>query len=72
MTAFGKQGIAETSVLQLTHAAGVSNGTFYRYFDDKEQLEYAIGASCWPNWSDPRADAAGRAGPSASRSVRSG
>ena len=44
MTVFGEQGIAETSVLQLTRAAGVSNGTFYRYFDDKEQLEYAIGA----------------------------
>ncbi len=43
MTVFGQQGIAETSVLQLTQAAGVSNGTFYRYFADKEQLEYAIG-----------------------------
>ncbi len=43
MTVFEEQGIAETSVLQVTQAAGVSNGTFYRYFDDKEQLEYAIG-----------------------------
>ena len=44
MTVFGEQGIAETSVLQLTRAADISNGTFYRYFDDKEQLEYVIGA----------------------------
>ncbi len=44
MTVFGQQGIAETSVLQVTQAAGVSNGTFYRYFADKEQLEYAIGS----------------------------
>ncbi len=44
MTVFGEQGIAETSVLQLTQKAGVSNGTFYRYFADKEQLEIVIGA----------------------------
>jgi AcrR family transcriptional regulator len=44
MTVFGEQGIAETSVLQVTQAAGVSNGTFYRYFASKEQLEYAIGS----------------------------
>ena len=44
MTVFGQQGIADTSVLQVTQAAGVSNGTFYRYFADKEQLEYAIGS----------------------------
>ncbi|MGA7435861.1 MAG: TetR/AcrR family transcriptional regulator [Solirubrobacterales bacterium] len=44
MTVFKEQGIAGTSVLQVTQAAGVSNGTFYRYFEDKEQLECAIGA----------------------------
>ncbi len=44
MAVFGRQGIAETSVLQVTQAAGVSNGTFYRYFANKEELEYAIGS----------------------------
>lgn len=35
---FAKQGVAATTVSDITAAAGVAKGTFYLYFDSKEQL----------------------------------
>ncbi|MFJ3952403.1 TetR/AcrR family transcriptional regulator [Streptomyces sp. Je 1-4] len=39
---FAKKGIAGTSVLTVTKAAGVANGTFYHYFANKRELERAV------------------------------
>jgi len=39
---FARDGVAATSVLRLTQAAGVSNGTFYHYFSNKQELEDAV------------------------------
>lgn len=35
---FARQGVAATTVSDITEAAGVAKGTFYLYFDSKEQL----------------------------------
>lgn len=35
---FGEQGVAATTVSDITGAAGVAKGTFYLYFDSKEHL----------------------------------
>ncbi|MBW3664267.1 MAG: TetR/AcrR family transcriptional regulator, partial [Actinobacteria bacterium] len=35
---FTRQGVAATTVSDITGAAGVAKGTFYLYFDSKEQL----------------------------------
>ncbi len=42
MTTFAQEGVAASSVLQITQAAGVSNGTFYHYFANKQELEDAV------------------------------
>jgi AcrR family transcriptional regulator len=44
VSVFAEEGVAGTSVLRITQAAGVSNGTFYRYFRNKQELEQAVGA----------------------------
>ncbi|BBY32379.1 hypothetical protein BST33_07270 [Mycolicibacter minnesotensis] len=41
---FAEDGVAATSVLRLTQAAGVSNGIFYHYFSNKQELEEAVAA----------------------------
>ena len=35
-------GMRKTSVEQLTEAAGVSKGSFYKFFDSKELLFFAV------------------------------
>ena len=42
VTTFAQEGVAASSVLQITQAAGVSNGTFYHYFANKQELEDAV------------------------------
>ena len=39
---FNRKGIARTTVSDITEAAGVAKGTFYLYFDSKEQLLGAL------------------------------
>ncbi|KAA1430297.1 TetR/AcrR family transcriptional regulator [Mycolicibacter arupensis] len=39
---FAEEGVAATSILRLTQAAGVSNGIFYHYFSNKQELEDAV------------------------------
>ena len=39
---FLRYGIRKTSVEQLTHAVGIAKGTFYNFFDSKEDLCLAI------------------------------
>jgi len=39
---FAEDGVAATSILRLTQAAGVSNGIFYHYFSNKQELEDAV------------------------------
>jgi AcrR family transcriptional regulator len=39
---FAREGVSASSVLQITQAAGVSNGTFYHYFANKQELEDAV------------------------------
>jgi len=41
---FAQDGIGGASILKITQTAGVSNGTFYHYFSNKEELEEAVGA----------------------------
>mgnify|MGYP002623202679 CR=1 FL=1 len=38
MALFESQGLAETTIDQITQAAGVGKGTFYNYFETKEDL----------------------------------
>lgn len=40
---FAADGVAATSILRITQAAGVSNGIFYHYFANKRELEDAVG-----------------------------
>jgi AcrR family transcriptional regulator len=42
---FAKEGIAASPVLRITQAAGVSNATFYHYFDNREELLGAVVAT---------------------------
>ena len=42
VTIFAKEGAGASSVLRITQAAGVSNGTFYHYFANKQELEDAV------------------------------
>lgn len=42
ITMFAEDGVAATSILRLTQAAGVSNGIFYHYFSNKQELEDAV------------------------------
>ena len=35
-------GMRKTSVEQLTNAAGISKGSFYKFFDSKELLFFAV------------------------------
>lgn len=37
-----EKGLANTSVAEITKAAGVANGTFYTYFKRKEDIVYAL------------------------------
>jgi AcrR family transcriptional regulator len=39
---FEKQGVEETSVNQIVHRAGVAKGTFYLYFESKDELIDAV------------------------------
>lgn len=39
---FAKDGLEATSVLDITKKAGVANGTFYNYFNDKSEIIDAI------------------------------
>ena len=39
---FGKQGFHEASVSGITHKAGVALGTFYTYFESKEEIYRAL------------------------------
>ncbi|MEQ9319967.1 MAG: helix-turn-helix domain-containing protein, partial [Polyangiaceae bacterium] len=42
LTLFREQGLEATTVDEITRAAGVSKGTFYRYFNGKAELVGAI------------------------------
>ncbi len=39
---FGKYGLKKTSVTELTKAAGIAQGTFYNFYDSKEDLYFEI------------------------------
>lgn len=39
---FAQRGVDATSVLEITAAAKVANGTFYNYFKDKEEITEAV------------------------------
>lgn len=39
---FANEGVAATSIVRLTQAAEVSNGIFYHYFANKQELEDAV------------------------------
>jgi AcrR family transcriptional regulator len=39
---FDRYGLKKTSISQLTDAAGIAQGTFYRFFDSKEDLYFEI------------------------------
>ncbi|MFD2169902.1 TetR/AcrR family transcriptional regulator [Tumebacillus lipolyticus] len=39
---FGSYGVAKTNIRDLTRAAGISQGAFYRFFGSKEELYFAI------------------------------
>jgi AcrR family transcriptional regulator len=42
VTLFADEGVAATSIVRLTQAAEVSNGIFYHYFANKQELEDAV------------------------------
>lgn len=42
VTLFAERGVDRTSVLDITTAAGVANGTFYNYFANKQQIVDAV------------------------------
>lgn len=42
VTLFAQRGVDATTVLDITIAAGVSNGTFYSYFKDKDEIATAV------------------------------
>jgi AcrR family transcriptional regulator len=39
---FSKYGLKKTSITELTKAAGIAQGTFYNFFDSKEELYFEI------------------------------
>ena len=39
---FSTQGLKKTSITELTTAAGIAQGTFYNFFDSKEELYFEI------------------------------
>ncbi|WP_435179998.1 TetR/AcrR family transcriptional regulator [Halorussus sp. AFM4] len=39
---FGRYGLDKTTIADLTGPAGIANGTFYRFYESKEQLYYEI------------------------------
>jgi Transcriptional regulator len=39
---FSKYGLRKTSITELTKAAGIAQGTFYNFFDSKEELYFEI------------------------------
>ncbi|NHN57743.1 TetR/AcrR family transcriptional regulator [Halorussus rarus] len=39
---FGRYGLDKTTIADLTGPAGIANGTFYRFYDSKEQLYFEI------------------------------
>ena len=39
---FSKYGLKKTSITELTNAAGIAQGTFYSFFDSKEELYFEI------------------------------
>ena len=39
---FSKYGLKKTSITELTNAAGIAQGTFYNFFDSKEELYFEI------------------------------
>lgn len=42
VTLFAERGVEKTSVLDITNAAGVANGTFYNYFANKQKIVDAV------------------------------
>lgn len=46
LTLFAKQGIAASSVAQITGHAGIAKGTFYLYFSSREELEEVVIERC--------------------------
>jgi AcrR family transcriptional regulator len=40
---FARDGIAASSILEVTREAGLSNGAFYFYFKNKEELVHSVG-----------------------------
>lgn len=42
---FARRGIESASVLEITEAAGLSNGSFYYHFQDKDALVEAVGGA---------------------------
>ena len=41
---FGERGFSDSSIVGITQRAGVALGTFYTYFDSKEELFQALAA----------------------------
>ena len=39
---FSKYGLKKTSITELTNAAGIAQGTFYNFYDSKEELYFEI------------------------------
>lgn len=44
-----EKGLANTSIAEITRAAGVANGTFYTYFKRKEDIVYALSRDMFQN-----------------------
>lgn len=45
---FHRKGFTETSIKDITRAAGLTSGAFYYHFDSKDQLAVAIIEQTWP------------------------
>ena len=39
---FSKYGLKKTSITELTNSAGIAQGTFYNFFESKEELYFEI------------------------------
>ena len=39
---FSKYGLKKTSITELTNTAGIAQGTFYKFFESKEELYFEI------------------------------
>ncbi|MGB9202198.1 TetR/AcrR family transcriptional regulator, partial [Methanobacterium sp.] len=39
---FSKYGLKKTSITELTNIAGIAQGTFYNFFESKEELYFEI------------------------------